>query len=72
MGRVKEMFMKEQELMFEMELGYEQWLSENFIEPTEEELCLMERDLNRSLSLKNQIIAQSPINRPDYQPYLGA
>lgn len=69
MGRVKEMFMKEQELMFEMELGYEQWLSENFTEPTEEELYLMERDLKQSLAVENQIIAQSPSNRPDYQPY---
>jgi len=72
MGRVKEILMQQQEMMFEMELGYEQWISENFTEPTEDELHLMERDLNRSLAVKNQMIPQYSANRPDYQPLLGA
>jgi hypothetical protein len=72
MGRVKEMFMKEQEMMFEMELGYEQWLRNNFTQPTGDELHLMERDSCKSLAVENQMIAQYSANRPDYQPYIGA
>ena len=72
MGRVKEMFTKEQELMFEMELGYEQWLSVNVTEPTGDEISLMERDLNKSLAVENKMIAHYSANRPDYQSYLGA
>jgi hypothetical protein len=72
MGRVKEMLMKQQDMIFEMELSYVQWSSDNFIEPTEAELSLMERDLNRSLAVENLMITQSPMIRPDYQPYIGA
>lgn len=56
----------------EFEISYRKWLMETFSEPSVEELDEMERDLNRSLTVKNRIVTLKPLNNPFYQPYQGA
>lgn len=56
----------------EFEISYRKWLMETFSEPSVEELDEMERDLNRSLTVKNRIVTIKPLNNPFYQPYQGA
>lgn len=53
-------------------IGYEKWLRESFNEPSVEELDEMERDLCRSLTVKNRIVTLKPLNNIDYQPTIGA
>lgn len=56
----------------EFEISYMKWLMEAFSEPSVEELDEMERDLNRSLTVKNRIVTLKPLNNLYYQPYQGA
>lgn len=56
----------------EMWMHYETWCKEHLMEPTEEELYLMERDSLESLTVSNRIIAQFPLNNSNYYPKQGA
>lgn len=66
MGRVKEDLMKQQEEEFELELSYQEWLSNNTQEPTEAEVYDMERDYN------NRVMNLLSFNNSDYNPLKGA
>jgi len=56
----------------EFNLSYTKWLMETFSEPSVEELDEMERDFFKSLTVKNRIVTQRPLNNPYYQPTIGA
>ena len=73
MSRVKEFYMKEVEEVFEFELSYNEWLRENYSEPSECELNEMEEDSNKKSSAEeNRIIALTSLNNQDYNPKYGA
>lgn len=68
MSKVKEAYVKQLEDDFKLDLSYQEWLRNNFSEPSEYELDEMEEDFIKSSALKNRIIAQTPSNNQDYQP----
>lgn len=70
--KVKDALMRQQEMMFEMELSYREWLRDNFTEPSEEEINDMERDFYKSLTAGNKIISCRPLNNQNYDPIIGA
>lgn len=70
MSKITNTYLQNQDLYFE--ISYTKWLQEAFSEPSVEELNEMERDLNRSLTVKNRIVTLKPLNNPYYQPYQGA
>lgn len=70
--KVKDALMRQQEMMFEMELSYREWLRDNFTEPSEEEINDMERDFYKSLTAGNKIISCRPLNNENYNPIIGA
>ena len=72
MSRVKEFYMREVEDEFELELSYNEWLRDNFSEPTGKELDEMEEDSKKSSTMKNRIIALTSLNNQDYNPKYGA
>jgi len=53
MSKLSEHYMKEQEIEFELQLNYEEWLRDNSNEPSELELEKMELDLCRANSNTN-------------------
>ena len=68
MSKVKEHYMQEQENEFELELSYQEWLIDNFQEPSEREINEMEEDFNKSSAVKNRIITNRALNNTDYSP----
>jgi len=65
--KVKEHYIQEQQREFELDLSYAEWLRDNFSEPSEVELDLMEEDFLQSSSADNQIIAHKPLNNFNYE-----
>lgn len=70
--KVKELFIRQLEDEFELELSYQEWLRDNFSEPDENELNEMNKDLNKPSFVSNQIIAHKPLNKTNYNPKYGA
>ena len=70
--KYKEFYYKQLEDDFELDLSYQEWLMDNFSEPSEAELDEMEEDFNKSSAVKNRIIAQKPLNNYNYEPKQGA
>ncbi len=68
MSRVKENYLQQQEQEAVLDLSYEEWLRDNFSEPSEVELDTMEEDLKKSSCLCNRIVHHKPLNNPQYQP----
>lgn len=67
--KVKEFYYKQLEDDFIQNLEYEEYLRDNFSEPTEAEINEMEEDLLRKSSTgKNRIIPNQPLNNIDYYP----
>jgi len=72
MGKVKEKFTQENIKEFELNLSYQEWLRDNFHEPSEDEINMMEQDYNKSNPINNQIIVTKPLNNKTYNPLKGA
>lgn len=71
MSKITNAYLQNQDLHFE--ISYTKWLRETFSEPSFEELDEMERDFFKSLTVKNRIVTQRPLNNPNYQsPLQGA
>ena len=70
--KVKEFHYQQLENDFELDLRYQEWLMENYSEPSEDELNEMEEDFLKSSTVKDQIIAQTPVNNKYYNPLKGA
>ena len=70
--KVKEFHYQQLENDFELDLSYQEWLMDNYSEPSEAELDEMEEDYQKSSSGSNQIIAQKPLNNYNYEPKQGA
>jgi len=73
--RVKEAYYRGLENDFELELGYMEWLRDNFSEPSEDELNGMEEDSLKSSTEKNHIITHYsliPANNIDFFPPYSA
>lgn len=70
--KIKDMLMQQQEMMFEIELSYGEWLKNNFTEPSEEEINEMERDFCKSHYRSNSIIPFRSLNNENYNPIIGA
>jgi len=72
MSKVKEAYVKQLESEFELELSYNEWLRDNYSEPSGDELDEMEEDFKKSSTEENRIIAHKPLNNLDYYPKYGA
>lgn len=73
MSKAKEMYMKQLEDEFELELSYQEWLKDNSSEPSESELDEMEQDfLTKPHFVSNRIITHKPLNNINYSPVRGA
>ena len=72
MGKVKEKFTQENIKEFELDLSYQEWLRDNFNQPSEDEINMMEQDCNKSNPINNQIITTKPLNNETYNPLKGA
>ena len=70
--KYKEFHYQQLEDDFELDLSYQEWLMDNYSEPSEAELDEMEEDFNKSSAVKNRIIAQKPLNNYNYEPKQGA
>ena len=68
MSRVKENYLQQQEQEAAIDLSYEEWLRDNFKQPSEVELDMMEEDLKKSSCLCNRIVPHKPLNNPTYNP----
>ena len=69
MSKVKEMHIQQLENDFELDLNYQEWLRDNFSEPSELEINEMEQDLiNKPHFVENRIISQTPLNNKNYNP----
>ena len=66
--KVKEFHYQQLEDDFELDLNYQEWLMENYSEPSEDELNEMEEEFRNSSTVKNQIIAETLANNQDYDP----
>ncbi len=67
MGKVKDKLTQQQDKEFELDLGYEEWLKDNFKEPREDEINRMERRLDKPFFLSTK-----PLNNETYNPLKGA
>lgn len=73
MSKIKEHLMLLQEQEFELELSYQEWLRDNFSEPSEKELDEMEQDFKlKPHFVSNRIITQQHLNNINYTPKQGA
>jgi len=72
MGKVKDKLIQQQDKEFELDLSYQEWLRDNFNQPSEDEINMMEQDCNKSNPINNQIIATKPLNNQTYNPLKGA
>ena len=70
--KVKEFYMKQIQDDFELDLSYQEWLMENYSEPSENELDEMEEEFRNSSTEQNRIIAHKPLNNYNYKPKQGA
>ena len=70
--KFKEFYYRTMEDEFEYLLSYEEYLRDNYSEPSEVELDEMEEEFRNSSALKNRIIAQKPLNNYNYEPKQGA
>ena len=70
--KVKEFHYQQLENDFELDLSYQEWLMENYSEPSEAELDEMEEEFRNSSTEQNRIIAQKPLNNYNYKPKQGA
>ena len=73
--RVKEAYYRGLENDFELELGYMEWLRDNFSEPNEDELNEMEKDFTKPSTTSNHIITHYsliPANNIDFFPPYSA
>ena len=70
--KVKDKYLQEKETEFELDLSYEEYLRENYSEPTGKELDEMEEDSKKSSTGKNHIIVLQSLNNLDYNPKYGA
>ena len=71
MSKVKEAYVKQLENDFELDLSYQEWLRDNFSQPSELEVDEMNEEINPSLA-SNRIISDKPINNQDYDPTYSA
>ena len=70
--KYKEFYYKQLEDDFELDLSYQEWLMDNFSEPSEAELDEMEKSFKKPTSAENRIIAHKPLNNYNYEPKQGA
>ena len=70
--KYKEFYYKQLEDDFELDLSYQEWLMDNYSEPSEAELDEMEKSFKKPTSAENRIIAQKPLNNYNYEPKQGA
>ena len=73
--RVKEAYYRGLENDFELELGYMEWLRDNFSEPDDTELDEMGENFTKSSTGKNRIITHNcliPANNIDFFPPYSA
>jgi hypothetical protein len=71
--KVKDMYIKQLQDEFELELSYQEWLRDNSSEPSESELDEMEQSLiKRPYFCWTQIISEKALNNPYYNPSIGA
>ena len=70
MAKVKEQMMKEQELEFEQELSYQEYLLDNFSEPSGVEIINMAREILRPSTFHEMMWSVFAANNVGYQPTL--
>ena len=70
--KVKDLMIQEQQDKFELDLSYQEWLRDNLMEPSENELNEMEEDFNKSSAVSNRIITHKHLNNINYDPTIGA
>ena len=69
MSRYSEQLLQEQQDEFELNFSYEEWLRDNIMEPSEDELYEMEQDyLTKPYFASNQIITHKALNNTNYNP----
>ena len=69
MSKISESYLQDQQQEFELELSYQEWLMDNTIEPSGDDLDEMEHDfLTKPYFGKNRIITQRPLNNTNYNP----
>ena len=69
--KVKDKFIQVQQKELELDLSYQEWLRDNFNEPSEEEMIMMEKEFYKPFSV-NKIISLKPLNNKTYNPLKGA
>ena len=72
MSKVKDLYMRQQEEEFELDLSYQEWLRDNLLEPSDDELNEMEEDFIKSSNRCNHILSDIALNNTDYNPAEGA
>ena len=73
MSKVKDKYLQDKELEFELELSYQEWLRDNFSEPSESEINEMEQDyIMKPYYRANRILSERALNNTDYCPIIGA
>ena len=73
MSKVKDMYKRQQEQEFELDLSYQEWLRNNLMEPSESGINEMEEDfLSKSSNRFNHILSDIALNNTNYDPVKGA
>jgi hypothetical protein len=71
--KMKDKLLQDQQLEFELELAYREWLRDNFSQPSESEVNEMEQDyLKQPYYRANHILSERALNNADYCPIIGA
>jgi hypothetical protein len=71
--KMKDKLLQDQQLEFELELAYREWLRDNFKEPSESDIDNMEQDyIIQPYYRGNRILSERALNNPDYCPIIGA
>jgi len=66
--KLKETHLSEIQREFELDLSYNEWLRDNYFEPSEKELQEMEEEFANFSVLREHTVALKPSNNINYRP----
>lgn len=66
--KVKDKYLDVKQQEFELDLCYQEWLRDNCIEPSEDELQQMEEEFVKSSILREHTVTLKPLNNITYSP----
>jgi hypothetical protein len=72
MGKIKNQLLAQQEEEFEFELSYQEYLQDNFSEPSEIEIIEMAREMLSASTFQEMLWHLVSANNIGYRPMLGA